>query len=142
MTAGPFDSSDAAEDAFYAAFRERDFALMDAVLSNANDSSCIHPMGTLVLGPYAVRESWRMILDGEGTPELSVTINARQSLGEHAVVHIVTEQFAAPAGERPFAPIFATNVYRFEEDGWYMILHHASPSPAATSMEAPTGAVH
>ena len=37
--------------------------------------------------------------------------------------------------------VLATNVYRRSNDGWRMILHHASPAPADSNV-APMGRMH
>ena len=55
---------------------------------------------------------------------------------DSVAVHIVYEHIELP-GQRPQA-VIATNAYRRAHSGWYMILHHASPTSAGNGAAATT----
>jgi ketosteroid isomerase-like protein len=126
-----------AETAFYAAFIKRDVNAMMRVWAEDDSISCIHPLGPVLTGRAAVRESWEAIF--RNSPEMHITVNGR-SRGQDGVFAIhVLEEHISVGKEPPGAPVYATNVYHLTGNGWRMVLHHASPSPPpAAKAETPT----
>ena len=45
-------------------------------------------------------------------------------------IHLVGEKITLPGTPLVSPPVLATNIYQQMQDGWYMVLHHASVSPA------------
>lgn len=125
-----------AEAAFYAAFVKRDVEAMMTVWAADENIACIHPAGPVRLGREAVRESWRAVF--RGSPEMRFLVEERSRVqGDALAVHVVQEHIRV-GDEPPQPPVIATNAYRLTENGWRMVLHHASPSPAAAGEESKT----
>lgn len=144
-----------AEAAFYAAFSRRDLEAMMAVWDDAPDVVCVHPMGAMLVGRKAVRESWEAIFRNGPTLTFVVQEQARTH-GSDLAIHVVHEHARAsrepssgklqttgsadmPEAPAPRPPLITTNAYRFTDEGWRMILHHTSPpGRASDTPPAPT----
>ena len=101
-----------------------------AVWSDDEDIVCVHPGGARVSGVAQVRESWRQIFAGGQT--LRFRLGNQQSLnGMTLAVHSVYEQISIAGEARARNPVIATNIYMRTENGWRMVVHHASPAPPA-----------
>ena len=123
-TAGGFDSPEAAEEAFYTAFREGNFAAMAAVWCEDDDAHCIHPARAALRGVRAVMESWEAILSATETFDIRFhRQHAWRTSG--LAVHVGFEEIHSPDGRA--VRVAATNAYRLTTTGWLMVLHHASP---------------
>ncbi len=116
-----------AEAAFYAAFERGDVDTMMAVWADDETIICIHPSGPVLVGADQIRASWQQIFRGSSTVKFIVEEKQREH-GQRLAVHVVNE-FIHVDNLTPPAPMIATNVYRLTDDGWRMVLHHASPSP-------------
>ncbi len=139
LAAPPFETPEAAERAFYAAFEAADLDAMMATWADADDIVCVHPLGTPVQGIAGVTESWREIFAGGVATRF--TLEPMQAFANDTLaIHLVTEHIAVPTGAR-VAPIVATNVYRRIDGGWRMVQHHASPAPGVAA-GAPRTALH
>ena len=125
MTDSAFQSPDAAETAFYAAFAATDLALMASVWLHADDARCVHPGGDLLQGYAAVMQSWHSILSAVEAPTIRFRLIDRlQSDG--LCVHMVEERIG-PAGEdSDLTRVLATNTYLRTDRGWRMVIHHAT----------------
>src|SRR5690348_3483190 len=62
-----------ANDAFYAAFADRDDEAMDALWARGALVACVHPGWPPLVGRDAVMASWRGILRGPGAPTIACT---------------------------------------------------------------------
>jgi ketosteroid isomerase-like protein len=118
-----FATAQEAEQAFYRAFAAADFNAMKDVWA-PQDSTCIHPGGTLLQEPETILKSWQHILSAQGAAELRVEVLYRQARKDH-VIHVVREHFRNHSN-RPAMPVLATNVYLLQSGGWRMCVHHAS----------------
>lgn len=120
-----------ANEAFYAAFTNRDLEAMDKVWSPRDTITCIHPGWTALLGREAVMESWRAILTNPQSPHINVTGAAATVLGE--VAYVVCYEHLIDA------VLIATNIFVREDDWWRLVHHQAgtSPAPAETEAEEP-----
>ncbi len=136
MTEKRFHTPREAETAFYAAFIKRDVDAMMAVWAESGDISCVHPLGQIVTGRTAVRDSWESIFRNSPDMQFMITERSRTQNGEIAV-HIVEEHIRTKS-EPPTAPMQVTNIYRLTEGGWRMILHHASPASPPAKTESKT----
>ena len=123
-----------AEAAFYEAFEKSDLEAMMDVWADDDDIVCVHPGGPRLAGAEQVREAWRQIFaSGQA---LRFRLRQQQALnGMTLVVHSVYEQITVASEVRARQPVIATNVYMRTENGWRMVVHHASPAPAAPEAE-------
>ena len=122
-----FATAKDAEQTFYRAFAAADFQTMKTVWAD-HDIACIHPGSEMLLGPQEVLASWGQVLATQGAVTLRVELLYRLAQ-EQQVIHVVREHFRDPA-HADARPVLATNVYRREQDGWRMRLHHASVDAA------------
>jgi len=136
-----FATPDEAETAFYTAFANTDLDAMMGVWLDSDSVICIHPVGPRISGHQAVRASWIEIFRNSGglrfrLAEVSRTQDALLS------IHVLHEYISVPgeSGERP--PAVATNIYQLTQDGWRMILHHASPVAAQGRPDKPSAKLH
>ncbi len=123
-----------AEAAFYEAFEKGDLDAMMEIWADEDDIVCVHPGGPRLAGPEQVREAWRQIFAGGQV--LRFKLKQQTSLnGMTLVVHSVHEQITAGGETRARQPVIATNIYMRTENGWRMVVHHASPAPATPEAE-------
>lgn len=122
-----YETADEAEQAFYRAFENADLDAMMQVWADDDTIACAHPMGKLLQGRATVRESWRQLFSGDQRMRFRVQhqqIRHSDSLATHTVLEVIFLR----GDERPRPPLVATNVFVRTEQGWRMVLHHASPS--------------
>jgi ketosteroid isomerase-like protein len=136
MSKARFNTPQEAESAFYAAFIKRDAQAMMAVWAEQENISCIHPLGPILRGPDAIRESWEVLFRNAPDMEFMIKERSRTQNGELAI-HIVEEHIQIK-NRPPGSPVQATNVYRLTEHGWRMVLHHASPTTPESKPEPQT----
>lgn len=132
-----FETSEAAEAAFYAAFARGRLDEMMRVWAPAADIVCIHPGGPRLCGVDEVRLSWRHIL-ADSTPRVFDLRGLQVLDGGDQRIHLLEESIRVPGTTFGAPPVLATNVYRRDAAGWRMVLHHASVSPAALRPSRPT----
>lgn len=108
-------------EAFYAAFRTRDYAAMQQVWVQRGAALCVHPGWDVLRGRDVVLESWRRILSNPGAPKIACSNVRVTVLGDAAVVTCREGIAGQPAG------IVATNVFVRRATGWRMMHHHAGP---------------
>jgi ketosteroid isomerase-like protein len=121
-----FESADAAEAAFYAAFTALDLEGMERVWSDGESAVCVHPGGDLLPGKSAVMQSWTEILSGVAPPRVEYRVLQRtESPG--LAVHLVEESIRAGGDSKAEANrVLATNIYVQGPGGWRLAGHHAS----------------
>ena len=116
-----------ANDAFYAAFANGDFAAMDAIWAKRAPVCCIHPGWSPLNERDAIMQSWRGIFNAppQGNPPRPFTIRCVKPeaylLGGAAWV--------ACYEILPNGILIATNIFVHEDNAWRMVHHHASPAP-------------
>jgi uncharacterized protein (TIGR02246 family) len=130
-----FTTPQEAEAAFYEAFEKADLEAMMAVWADDEDIVCVHPGGVRLSGMAQVREAWRQIFAGGQT--LRFRLRQQQSLnGMTLAVHSAYEQISVAGEAQARDPVIVTNIYMRTENGWRMVVHHASPAPASPDAEA------
>ena len=135
MTTKIFATPQDCESAFYEALERSDLDGMMAVWSEDEDVLCVHPGGARITGLAAIRDVWRQMFAGGA--RLAVVVG--QVVGTQAMmmaVHSVHEFISMKGEPRPANPVVATNVYTRSGNGWRMIVHHASPTPAGGARQA------
>ncbi|MCB1800747.1 MAG: nuclear transport factor 2 family protein [Gammaproteobacteria bacterium] len=128
-----FPNPEAAESAFYAAFKALDSKAMSLVWISSPDASCIHPGGPLLQGTDRVLESWLEIFRDSTPPTVKVRL-IQASSDSHLAVHTVEESISSGGGTR-HAVVLATNIYVRRDGGWRMLAHHASLPLVEKSIE-------
>ena len=119
-----------AEAAFYEALERGDYDAMATVWAEDEDILCVHPGGPRLRGSDEVLSQWKRIFEGGQRLQLRITHQVVIS-GMLFAVHSVQENITIE-GEGPTPQsVVATNVYQRIGAGWRMIVHHASPVPAA-----------
>lgn len=132
-----FTSSEAAEEAFYAAFTAGDLEAMMAVWAPSPDIVCIHPGGPRLCGVEEIRRSWALILDPR-QQRRAFNLRGLRVIGDAGQrVHLLEENIRIPDTSFVAPPVLATNVYRRDDDGWRMVLHHASVAPVPLAAVTP-----
>ncbi|MDP1862856.1 MAG: nuclear transport factor 2 family protein [Thiobacillus sp.] len=121
-----FPTPEAAESAFYAAFEARDLDAMMAVWASDNSIACIHPLTAPLNGRSAVAAGWRSMFEAAGHFQVQVEV-AHEIREANQVIRLVREYLVIGQETEPRPPILATNVFRKENEGWHLVLHHASP---------------
>ncbi len=136
-----FATPDEAEAAFYTAFAATDLDAMMAVWLDSDAVTCIHPVGPRISGHQAVRASWMEIFRNSGGLRFRLA-DVTRTQDALLSIHVLHEHISVPGenGERP--PAVATNIYQLTQDGWRMILHHASPVAVPGRAEKPSAKLH
>ncbi|MFT3912980.1 MAG: nuclear transport factor 2 family protein [Anaeromyxobacteraceae bacterium] len=118
-----------ANQAFYRAFSRKDAAAMDLLWAEAHPVACVHPGWDVLDGREDVMGSWEAILDGDGAPQVAVSLAQAHVLGEVAFVtcHEVVD------GGR----LAATNVFVREAGRWRLVHHQASPIAPGQERDLP-----
>ena len=129
MSQSGYATPEEAEQAFYAAFEKADLQAMMAVWADSDFVECIHPMGSRVQGRAAVLDSWQEIFEGGLRVQLRLS-NVHRTQDSLLAIHVVYEHLRVPGQPSEYPPVIATNIYQLLEQGWFMVQHHASPSPA------------
>lgn len=133
-----FGTAQATESAFYDALEKADLDAMMAVWADDDEIVCVHPGGMRLAGVAAIREAWRQIFNGG--PVLRVRLRQLQTIdGMSLVVHSVYEQISIDGETEQPPPMIATNIYQRTDNGWRMMVHHASPAPARLETESRRG---
>lgn len=136
MSIQPLATPQLAETLFYQAFENADLDGMMQVWDHSQDIVCIHPMSLRLVGLSAIEKSWIDIF--QYSPKVKININTQNTMqNDDLSVHVLHEVFHVEGEAVPQAPVIATNVYRLTDNGWRMILHHASslPKPQPRSAE-------
>ncbi|HCU54428.1 MAG TPA: DUF4440 domain-containing protein [Gammaproteobacteria bacterium] len=120
-----FSSPEAAEEAFYRAMQKRDLDLMMAVWAEDDNISCVHPGGQRLDGREAVRSSFEQIL--KASPAMAFRLSdATHVYDQNLAVHVLHEHIRLGDDSHFQPPVVATNIYRLTDNGWRMVMHHAS----------------
>lgn len=106
-------------DAFYSAFSNNNLAGMEALWSVQHDIAIIHPGWPPLLGRESVLSSWKQIMQGGFSTNISC-VNANANVLGNVALVICTELLAE-------AELIATNVFVLEAGIWRMIHHQAGP---------------
>ncbi len=126
-----FPTPQDAEAAFYEALESADLEAMMQVWSEDEDISCVHPGGPRLTGQAQVRDTWAQIF--KSGQRLQVHLSDQLILaGTLFAVHSLHENILVRSGEGEGTQtvVVATNVYQRAGQGWRMVLHHGSHSPA------------
>lgn len=118
---------------FYQSFEQADLEQMIATWATDDHyPACIHPHGPRLLGREEIKKSWKRIL--EKSPHLRLDIELIQQVEQNDLtIRYVNEHIYLDQQTVPEFTVLATNVYQLTDDGWRLVLHHASPGPESLS---------
>lgn len=108
-----------ANEAFYDAFRLRDYSAMEQLWASSVDVACVHPGWPAVMGRDAVLRSWKGILTGEHAPDIHFRAPKPFVQGTSGFV-ICYETLGSGV-------LVASNVFVREEGTWKLVHHQAGP---------------
>jgi ketosteroid isomerase-like protein len=108
---------------FYQALEDGDLARMVSLWSHDGDTVCSHPGRKPLRGWAAILQSWRLIFDAGGNPQIIVTDTHVTRRGEVAWV-TVTENLLS---EGHAGAATALNLFEYDGEGWKLLAHHAAP---------------
>jgi ketosteroid isomerase-like protein len=129
------EQADEVELAFYHALRAGDIEQLMACWSEEDEIACIHPGGPRLLGAVTIRASFESMFSHDGAVLASIQ-HVRKIQTPTSSVHHVLEKIELLSPEGPVhAFILATNIYHKTEQGWKMVLHHASPGMSDQQQE-------
>ncbi len=111
------------EAAFYQAFSNANLDEMKTIWLDSPGVICIHPMAQRIVGYRLVIGSFLGMFKNQG-PLNAVIENVETMQTSDLSVHTGVEVLHQDAMEFRMQ---VTNIYRSTEDGWRMVLHHASP---------------
>lgn len=114
----------AANEAFYRAFRERDYEAMDQLWASQHVVACTHPASQVLHGRGPVMASWRAVLGAEDAPQIRCADASAFVMGSSAFV--TCTEVVAGDDEGVGAELMATNVFVSEAGEWRLAHHHAS----------------
>ncbi|MGH8283181.1 MAG: YybH family protein [Gammaproteobacteria bacterium] len=137
-----FATPDEAENAFYTAIANASLDAMMAVWLESESVICVHPVGPKLTGHSAVRTGWLEMFRGVSGLHFRLAEVSRTQDALLAI-HVLHEHISVPGENAERPPMIATNVYQLTQDGWRMILHHASPVAVQQNRpEKPQGRLH
>lgn len=121
-----FDSPEDAEMAFYVAIENRDVDAMMDVWSGSDDVVCIHPGAPRLEGREIIADSWQQIFESGESLRFRLT-DLRCLREERLSVHTVREEIEIDGEVVDI--MLTTNIFACTDQGWHLILHHASAEP-------------
>ena len=134
-----FQSADEAEDAFYEAFAAQDIKAMMQVWAEDDKIFCAHPKAVPLSGRGSVETSWMQIFMGTQY-RIERQYHHREIADDQLAVHHLTEIMFD--GDRFLGWVLATNMYCCTDDGWRMVMHHASQFDLPVSQEQEESSLH
>ena len=118
-----------ANRSFYESLERFDLPAMKTLWYRGPGVRCIHPGWEAINGYEAIIDSWDQVFRNTGWMRVTPTDVSTWRLGELGLVYCAENITAKHDEEVGVAVTMATNVFRQTEEGWRMVLHHASPAP-------------
>ncbi len=130
-----FRSAIQAEAAFYEAFRKQDVGSMMKVWAEGRPIFCIHPGGGPLTSRGIVEESWKQIFQGKVPYTIVLDYYHREEFDQQFAVSQLSETLYLR--DHFVGTVWATNIYCWTDEGWRMMLHHASESSLGSDLPEP-----
>ncbi len=127
-----FNSPADVQTHFYRAIETGDAQAMMQVWPADEPVVCIHPGAPRLDEIELIAESWQQILS-EG-PQLRFSLSEQHSM-EQPMLAVFTNRVEITLDDEWIDTLITTNVYRNSQQGWHMVVHHASPDPAFDEAE-------
>lgn len=126
----------AANAAFYAAFESLDMEAFRQVNAVSEDSVCIHPGRKPVYGWEAIQDSWSGIFEHTTYMSISPSDVKAQLHGVVGWVTCVENIYSFIEVEQILGRVVATNLFKWTDSGWELVLHHGSPILQSDDLES------
>ena len=120
-----------ANEQFYEAFNKRDIEAMKRVWGYDEQATCVHPGWSPLKGFEAILNSWAGIFKNSGNMEIQISDVQVMASEDLAWVSCTEKLFTIAESGVLVSQVFATNLFHIEGESWKMVMHHASPVPAA-----------
>jgi len=125
----PTANAEATERAFYAAMADGDLDRMMSLWVDDDAAVCNHPGGPRLVGPAAIRASFRDIFASGGVRIVPASVRAWRSAD--VAVHSLIERIAVDGRDgAQVVEVVVTNVFVRTPKGWRILVHHAGVSEA------------
>lgn len=125
-----FSTPQDAEDAFYDAIEDNNHTAMMKVWADTADAICLLPMHPVSVGIASIRESWLNIMKSNVQTEVYIK-HLHWTAQQQWAIHLVEETICVGPNKEKQPPIYGTNVYRKEADGWRLLTHINAPTPVS-----------
>lgn len=116
-----------ANRAFYRALEGLDLERMRALWLDDPTAKCVHPGGEVIVGTDRIMASWRAIFTSSNRLRFELLEPQLEVVGEMAwasnteILHVELERGVV------LSESAVTNLFVRRDEGWKMVLHHASP---------------
>ena len=129
------DSAIKANEKFYRAFNARDLDAMKEIWSSHQNVTCVHPGWNPLNGFEPIMDSWQGIFKNSGNMDIQISDINMLTSNDLAWVSCVEKLYTIASHGVLASKVFSTNLFKLNQDGWKMIMHHASPMPAMPESE-------
>ena len=129
------DRAITANEKFYKAFNARDLSAMKEIWSSHQNVTCVHPGWSPLNGFEPIIDSWQGIFKNSGNMDIQISDINMLTSNDLAWVSCVEKLYTIASHGVLASKVFSTNLFKLNQDGWKMIMHHASPMPAMPESE-------
>ena len=129
------DSAITANEKFYKAFNARDLSAMKEIWSSHQNVTCVHPGWSPLNGFEPIIDSWQGIFKNSGNMDIQISDINMLTSNDLAWVSCVEKLYTIASHGVLASKVFSTNLFKLNQDGWKMIMHHASPMPTMPESE-------
>ena len=129
------DSAITANEKFYKAFNARDLSAMKEIWSSHQNVTCVHPGWSPLNGFEPIIDSWQGIFKNSGNMDIQISDINMLTSNDLAWVSCVEKLYTIASHGVLASQVFSTNLFKLNQDGWKMIMHHASPMPSMPESE-------
>lgn len=129
------DSAITANEKFYKAFNARDLSAMKEIWSSHQNVTCVHPGWSPLNGFEPIIDSWQGIFKNSGNMDIQISDINMLTSNDLAWVSCVEKLYTIASHGVLASKVFSTNLFKLNQDGWKMIMHHASPMPSMPESE-------
>ena len=129
------DSAITANEKFYKAFNARDLSAMKEIWSSHQNVTCVHPGWSPLNGFEPIIDSWQGIFKNSGNMDIQISDINMLTSNDLAWVSCVEKLYTIASHGVLASKVFSTNFFKLNQDGWKMIMHHASPMPSMPESE-------